>query len=73
MGCKFKKNDYLMDKVTKDMIFVVVVRPKCALIRHEKDDMVEEVAHHFLNRGYSKVDPAVAEVLYADKVKDEEE
>lgn len=68
MSCKFKKNDYLMEKITKELIFVVAVRSRDVVIRHEKDDLVEEIAHHFINKYYSKVDPSVAEVLYADKI-----
>lgn len=71
MACKFVKNDYLADKCTKELFFVVRVRDKEVMLRNEKDDSVEEVAVHFCNRVYEKVDPATYELLYKNEEEQE--
>ncbi len=70
MACKWKKNDMLMDKTTKKLFFVVRTKGHKTMLRNEEDDEVEEVANHFANRVYMKVDVDFANTLYGDTEED---
>ena len=66
------KNDFLMDKVTKDMFFVIKIDMHTVWIREEKDaendnpDIFQR-PKHLVNRSMIKVNPDVIKVLYGDR------
>lgn len=64
------KNDFLMDKSTKKLHFVVKIDMHNVILRVEDDgDDVElkKVAKHFINKFMIKVNADVMKILYGDK------
>ena len=64
------KNDFLMDKVSKIMYFVVAIDLHNVIIREEKDGddvSVKRMPKHMVNLSMIKVKPDVMKVLYGDK------
>lgn len=64
------KNDFIMDKVTKKLYFVVSIDMHNVVIRTETEgDDVElrRMPKHMINVSMIKVNPDVIKVLYGDK------
>lgn len=64
------KNDFLMDKVTKQLFFVVSIELHNLILREEKDGdevPVKRMPKHMVNLSMIKVKPDVMKVLYGDK------
>lgn len=69
-------NDFLMDKVSKQMYFVVSIGNHEALLRVEGDGdnrPVEEKPKHYINKYLIKVNPDTMKLLYQGELKKEEE
>lgn len=67
-------NDYLMDKVSKQMFFVVAIYNHAVLLRIEGDGdnrPVEEKPKHYVNKFLIKVNPDTIKLLFEDDVKKE--
>jgi hypothetical protein len=64
------KNDFLMDRVTKQLYFVVSIDLHNVIIREEKDGdeaFLKKMPKHMINKVMIKVNPNVMKVLYGDK------
>jgi hypothetical protein len=64
------KNDFLMDKVTKQLFFVVSIDLHNVVIREEKDGddvPLKRMPKHMVNLSMIKVKPNVMKVLYGSK------
>jgi len=64
------KNDFLMDKVTKQLFFVVSIDMHNVVIRTEvegDDAPLRRMPKHMINSVMIKVNPNVMKVLYGDK------
>jgi len=72
VASKFKKNDYIMDKGTKELYFIVKINDQNILVRNESDDSLKEIAHHFSNFAMIKVNPDIVKMLYERKCSSEE-
>lgn len=65
-------NDFLMDKVSKQMYFVVSIGNHEALLRLEGDGdnrPVEEKPKHYINKFLIKVNPETIKLLYQGDLK----
>lgn len=65
-------NDYLMDKVSKQMFFVVSIYTHAVLLRTEGDGdnrPVEEKPKHYVNKFLIKVNPETMKLLYQGEIK----
>lgn len=66
---KINKNDILMDKVSKQLYFVISIDNHSVMLRLEGDGNnrpIEEKPKHYVNRYLIKVDVATVELLYND-------
>jgi hypothetical protein len=64
------KNDFLMDKLTKDMYFIIRITDNDVWLRHEAegDDVeLKQMPKHMVNLSMIKVNPDVIKVLYGDR------
>ena len=64
------KNDFLMDKVTKQLYFVVSIEMHNVVIRTETEGDEAELRRmpkHMVNNSMIKVNPNVMRVLYGSK------
>lgn len=69
-------NDYLMDKVSKQMYFVVSIYAHAVLLRTEGDGdnrPVEEKPKHYINKFLIKVNPETMKLLYQGDIKKEDD
>lgn len=69
-------NDYVMDKVSKQMFFVVAIYNHAVLLRTEGDGdnrPVEEKPKHYVNKYLIKVNPETMKLLYQGDLKKSEE
>jgi hypothetical protein len=64
------KNDFLMDKVTKQLFFVVSIDLHNVVIREEKEGdnvPLKRMPKHMVNVSMIKVNPNAMRILYGDK------
>lgn len=64
------KNDFLMDKVTKQLYFVVSIEMHNVVIREETDGdeaVLKRMPKHMVNNVMIKVNVNVMKVLFGDK------
>jgi len=71
-----KKNEFVMDKLSKELYFVIRVddkgkKLKRVWLRAEKDDEFMEVPFHQMNRVYIKANVNAWKVLYGEGGPDE--
>jgi len=69
------KNEFLMDKVSKKLFFVIKITMHSVWLRDESDEKnndpeVKEMPKNLINKVMTKVNPDVMKVLYGDKVED---
>lgn len=63
----FKKNDYLVEKAT-NVIYFIVKKDDCnMIIRREKDDNLAEYPIHFINSYFDIINYKTAMLLYSDE------
>lgn len=64
------KNDFLMDKLTKQLFMVIKIDLHSVWLRHEvegDDVQIDNKPKHMINLAMIKVKPDVIKVLYGDK------
>lgn len=67
---ELNKNDFLMDKVTKDLYWVITIDLHNVVLRLEKegnDVPLKKMPKHMINLSMMKVKPDVFKVLYGNK------
>lgn len=67
---ELNKNDFLMDKVTKDLYFVISIDLHNVVLRIEKDGNdvpLKKMPKHMVNLSMMKVKPDIFKVLYGNK------
>ena len=67
---ELNKNDFLMDKVTKDLYFVIAIDLHNVVLRLEKegnDVPLKKMPKHMVNLSMVRVKPDIFKVLYGNK------
>ncbi len=67
---KIKADDFVMNRQTNKLFFVVIVQKSKVLLRNEETkETVEFVDQSFFNKFMFRVDPDMAKLLYEDMKK----
>lgn len=69
------KNEFLMDKVSKKLFFVIKIDMHTVWLRDESDEKnndpeIKQMPKNLINKVMTKVNPDVMKVLYGDKEND---